>query len=558
LYYRQGNTYIYDNYLASLIKLNKFKDAEKLIQNQLKNNPSARFYIDLLEVYDLQNDSKKFQKVWNEMLSIASNNETIYLDLASACDFKNRTKWAINILETGVKILPLSHQINESLAIKYMKIKDYKKNSIHITNLIRNFSNDKDWLIKVLSSILHEDHNDDFSPILKDILLGFINSNPKSQLYNELLIWYYEQMGAYDAAINQALAFEKRINGEGEMIFDIANELLEIGGTEYAINAFEKLILQFPNSPFSHKAQLLLLNEKMKLILASANIKSINANNIKDEIEIFLSQYPEYRYHPDFMINYSKILCFYLHNCEKALNDLQDLLKRFPVKNFVQASVKFAIADLYLAMDNPWDAILLYGQVEKDFKEDTIGYYAKFYKAYIYYLMGDILFAKAQFDVLKGSTTKFIANDAIQMSVFIQENIGLDSSLVPLQYFAKAEYMEYIHNYERAINYLDTILLTSPSHPIIDDVFYKKAQIYEKSSLYDKAIVELNKIIDNYYYEVLADDALYRLALIYADVYQNYEKSKELLLQLITDFPISIYVDMARMKLNKMKNLDSL
>jgi outer membrane protein assembly factor BamD (BamD/ComL family) len=80
----------------------------------------------------------------------------------------------------------------------------------------------------------------------------------------------------------------------------------------------------------------------------------------------------------------------------------------------------------------------------------------------------------------------------------------------------------------------------------------------EKSSLYDKAIVELNKIIDNYYYEVLADDALYRLALIYADVYQNYEKSKELLLQLITDFPISIYVDMARMKLNKMKNLDSL
>ena len=120
-----------------------------------------------------------------------------------------------------------------------------------------------------------------------------------------------------------------------------------------------------------------------------------------------------------------------------------------------------------------------------------------------------------KFDVLKGSTTKFIANDAIQMSVFIQENIGLDSSLVPLQYFAKAEYMEYIHNYERAINYLDTILLTSPSHPIIDDVFYKKAQIYEKSSLYDKAIVELNKIIDNYYYEVLADDALYRLCLLY-------------------------------------------
>lgn len=554
LYYKQGNTYIYDNFLSSLIKINKFKEAEKLVTTQLKINPSARYYIDLLEIYELQNDNKKFQKTWNDLLNAAANNEIVYLDLASACEFKNKNDWAIKILEAGTKAIPSSKQLNENLTIKYVEAKDYKNASNLITNLVKNFAYEKDWLIKVFYSALQADKSDVFSPMLKDILLTFINSNPKNQIYNELLIWYFYQTGNFEAAINQAIAFEKRTNGQGEILFNLGDDFLKLGENKFAILAFEKLISQFPNSDYALKARVLLLNEKMNSILTSTNHNPLEIKNLNTEIENFISQYPEYRYQPDFMINYSKILCFYLHDCNKSVNNLQDLLKRYISTTPTQAKVKLAMADIYLAMDNPWDAILLCGQVEKDFKEDTIGYYAKFYKAYIYYLMGDIQYAKAQFDAIKGSTTKFIANDAINKSVFIQENIAFDSSYVPLQYFAKAEYMERIFDFHKALNYLDTILVNYSSHPIVDDVLYKRAQIYKKLSQYDKAIAELNKIIDNFYYEVLADDALYDLAMIYADVYKNYDKAKDLLLQLITDFPVSIYVDMARLQLNKFKN----
>ena len=204
----------------------------------------------------------------------------------------------------------------------------------------------------------------------------------------------------------------------------------------------KKLITQFPNSPYTLKARVLLLNEKMKNVLSHSNIDALAINNLNNEIEKFISEYPEFRYQPEFMINYSKILCFYLHDCNKALSNLQEILKKIASVTPIQAQVKFAMADIYLAMDNPWDAILLCGQVEKDFKEDTTGYYAKYYKAYIYYLMGDIQFAKAQFDALKGSTTKFVANDAINKSVFIQENIAFDSSYVAFAILCKSEYMD--------------------------------------------------------------------------------------------------------------------
>ena len=66
-----------------------------------------------------------------------------------------------------------------------------------ITNLIKNLPDNKDWLIKVFTSVMQVDRADEFAPILKDVLLNFISNNPKSQLYNELLIWFYNQTGNF-------------------------------------------------------------------------------------------------------------------------------------------------------------------------------------------------------------------------------------------------------------------------------------------------------------------------------------------------------------------------
>ena len=73
-------------------------------------------------------------------------------------------------------------------------------------------------------------------------------------------------------------------------------------------------------------------------------------------------------------------------------------------------------------MDNPWEATILYTQLEKANPNNDIGYEAKLKKAMLAYYAGDLLWAKAQFDVLKGATSKLISNDAIQMSHFIHMN----------------------------------------------------------------------------------------------------------------------------------------
>jgi hypothetical protein len=70
-----------------------------------------------------------------------------------------------------------------------------------------------------------------------------------------------------------------------------------------------------------------------------------------------------------------------------------------------------------------WDASLLYSQVEKEFKYEAIGHEAKFKNAKLSFYAGDFKWAKTQCDVLKGATTKLIANDALDLSLIITDAI---------------------------------------------------------------------------------------------------------------------------------------
>jgi hypothetical protein len=63
------------------------------------------------------------------------------------------------------------------------------------------------------------------------------------------------------------------------------------------------------------------------------------------------------------------------------------------------------------------------------------------------------------------------------MSVFILDNLGLDTTEVTLQMFAQADLFFVQKNYPRSLEILDSLLLLYPKHVLTDDILFKKAQI---------------------------------------------------------------------------------
>ncbi|MBK9191498.1 MAG: hypothetical protein IPM77_08250 [Crocinitomicaceae bacterium] len=116
-----------------------------------------------------------------------------------------------------------------------------------------------------------------------------------------------------------------------------------------------------------------------------------------------------------FITQLAKIYTFYLDEPEKAEALIKEAMS-MQVSLKQKAELKVLLGDIYVVSDRIWDASILYMQVEKDFSEDVIGHEAKFKNACVFYYDGEFEFAKAQLDVLKASTSKLIANDAMQLS----------------------------------------------------------------------------------------------------------------------------------------------
>ena len=79
-------------------------------------------------------------------------------------------------------------------------------------------------------------------------------------------------------------------------------------------------------------------------------------------------------------------------------------------------------------------------------------------------MMVSFEYAKAQLDVLKASTTKLIANDAMELYLLLQDNLGIDTTLAPVQMYANADLLLQQHRYAEALVELDSISKLFPFH----------------------------------------------------------------------------------------------
>jgi tetratricopeptide (TPR) repeat protein len=174
-------------------------------------------------------------------------------------------------------------------------------------------------------------------------------------------------------------------------------------------------------------------------------------------------------------------------------------------------------------------------------------------RAKIAYFSGDFKFAEAQLDILKASTSKLISNDAFELALLINENTALDTSEAAMGIFARADFLLYQHQEDRALQTYDSIAQLFPGHSLADDVLFRKGELYERKQQYAQASDFYQKVISQYANDILADNALYRNALLCEEKLGKTQEAMDQYRRLITDFPSSIFVPDARERYRKLR-----
>ena len=164
------------------------------------------------------------------------------------------------------------------------------------------------------------------------------------------------------------------------------------------------------------------------------------------------------------------------------------------------------------------------------------------------YYKGDFEWSKTQLDILKASTTELISNDAIELSVFIADNLNLDTTDYPMILFARADLMVYQNKLEEAKVELDGLMQLFPNHGLTDDIYYVRAEIAIREQQYEEAVTWLKRIIDGFNHDLLTDNALYLLGNVYLNYLKDEAKAMEAFESLVLDHSGSTFVVDARKK----------
>lgn len=546
----ESSVYYYDYYLECLIKTQSFNDAEKLIKRLVKKQ-SDNFYFLVDEVYlqDLQQkegQENAYEAVLNQITPESQQVE----QAANAFLKRGLNKYAIAAYELGNNANKASLPFTEKLLPLYSSEENYQALISLGLECLLNSPQLYEQVQKYFSRLIEFQKETAF---LQEKILLFQQKHPEMILYTDLSIWMFVQQKLYKAAYRQAAAADKRESGRGERLFSLANECIEQKDFQTAAQCYQYIIDQGEEHINYMRARNGLLDCRYKNITEKPDYSSQELQELVTDYLAFLNQYGRNWNSSNAMRRLAEAYLFHTHETQKSIVILEELVDMKGVHPSFSADCKLLLGDAYLIEGNIWDAQLLYAQVDKDYKEDWLGQEAKFRMARLSYFNGDFEWARDQLEVLKTATSQLIANNALELSLLIQDNTGLDSTDDAMLEYAKAELLFFRNKNDACMQLLTELPFKFPGHSLEDEIAFLKGKLKERSKAYAEAVKYYESIVKNHSGDILADNALYRLAYLYEYVFQDYEKAVSYYEKIIFDYNSSLFVIESRKKYNALK-----
>lgn len=553
LYNKKSPQLFYTPYLNCLLETKDFKKAEKIVKKHIKQNPEQlNFQVDLGTVYAKNEDPDKAKSTWDQAVKMIKTDDQVFT-LANSFNAIRQYDHTIATYMRGRKISQTNYPYSFELAEVY-KIKGDRLAMIN--ELLDALEINESYIQSVQNALQTSFGNDadaKQNELLKTELLKRISKNPDKTILSELLIWMQIQLKDWEGAFVQGKALDKRKKEEGNRVMALAQLFAQNEAYDIAIKAYQYVIAKGPDVYYYTNARMELLNVSYTKVVSKGNYTNADLLELEKNYIITINELGKSANTAPLLKNYAHLQAFYLNKADEAMTLLEETIALPALSAPIQAECKLELADIMLMTGNIWDASLMYSQVEKANKYDVIGQEAKFRNARIYYYTGDFAWSQAQLDVLKGSTSKLIANDAMDLSLLISDALAIDTNEVPLEMYAMADLFAFRNKDEVAIKLLDSINKTFPNHALADEILFKKAQIELKHAKYAEAIIFYEEILKNHSEDILADDALFNMADINENQFKNYDKAKELYQQLLEKYPGSLYVVEARKRFRKLR-----
>lgn len=554
LYNQQKTDFYYNYYLRCLLHNKDWEPARRLVKTYLKSQPfSFTAKVDFGKIYFLEGKPREGERYFEKTIADLRPSYADIKALADAFLQAKYAEYALKSYQQGGKLLKNTYQFNIELAEVYAELnRPIEMVDVLIDLLVQNegYLHNIQTTLGKYSSL---ESGTLANEALKTRLIKESNRFPDRSLFTEMLIWLFLQEHNYGMAARQALALDKRTKSEGERLYGVAGIAYNNGYFRHTIEACDGVLVNFQESGLRDEAGVLKLTAGFDLLRTTSDVSENEVRHLQFAYREMLPKIKETSSRAQLLGRLAWMQGYYLHLADTALDTYEEALALPGLDSRTAAAIKLDYGDLLLASGFIWDAVMVYGQVEKDFKYDPLGDDAKYRGARISFYTGNFDLAAAHLNILKGSTSKYIANDALYLSVLISDNTGADSNTAPLLSFASADLKILQKKYTESIQILDSLNDNHPGHSLEDDILMLRYRISAERFENKAAATFLEQIIERFSYDILADKALFLLAELNETKLENKIHASELYEQLLTDYKDSVYTPEARKRLRKLQ-----
>jgi tetratricopeptide (TPR) repeat protein len=548
---QQNLPVIYNNYLNTLIYLKQIDPAEKFIKKMVKTFPDnitykADHYILVSENNGHEKTNKEFQAIINEL-----KNDPERVERMSEYLFKRgRYQNAKDLMLGSRKALNNKYLYSLSLSRIYKALNQ----PAQLIDELLNFVKENPAALESVRNTFQNNLSADDFIMLENELYTRIQKDPDELAYNELLLWLNIQQRNFGRAFIQAKAIDKRNKKSGDKVIEVGKIALDNHDYENAIRYFEYVVSEYPYSRNnSELARKLLINTKEEMIRNTFPVDKVKIKSLVSDYKKLIKDAGHSTVGLDAMRNIAQLEAFYLDNNDTAVIILNEAISYAAFDPKFVARAKLDLGDLYLLKGEPWEATLIYSQVEKSQKDEPLGHEAKLRNAKLAYYTGDFELAQATLDVLKLATSREIANDAMDLSILIQDNIALDTSDEAMREYAAIDLLLFQNKNQEALLKLDEMLKKYPHHSLMDEILFLKADLYKKQGNFTEALKNLEEINTSYSFDILGDDALFMTGRIYEEDLHDKIKAMEIYQSFLSKFPGSIFTAEARKRFRMLR-----
>ncbi len=547
LYSAKQSGYYYQYLLQSYVITQEYTIAHKLVKRHYKDKNNYHYLFDVAYLAKAKGQDKQAEKKYKAALKNMPPNKSVYVAVVNNMRRRALFGWAEQVYLYAQKHLP-DESFYLELASLYEFLQKYKPMSDMLLSALEQDGDKESTIHYRFQHVWSKQSSDTLQEYVRRSTLKRLQKQPNKLQLRTFLLWMSVQQRDFEMAEIQARALDKRRQSQQDVshLFRLTAILLNHEAYHQAEKILQQMVFAKDADKVSYYPELW----RRYLRAAFRNVKHMDVEQA-DDMERVKQAYDFFGKHVGWIyaqeqtvIDYADLLAHYTHQADSAILFLKSSLSYLRLQPEDMGVIKLYLGDLYQEVEQPWEATLLYSQIEKDFPHDNLGFEARYRNALLSFYLGEIGWAEAQLDVLKAATDKKIANDAMKWALFITEAKAADTTQQLLRTYGRGLQAQSQGKDTLAISVLDTLLNTTDNMQLQAFFSLQKAKIRLGQQRKMEAKTLLESFTTNYSDSFVADEAIWTLIGLLKET--ESEQCQQYYKLLITQYPASFYTPQAR------------